>query len=125
MTDLKTPTREPDRTNERGAAIWDAGPFCNADRYEFDFKLCLPANGWKQYDTDQDAWYYGVWVHLERRLVVCYAEGDVSICQHTTDDGMRSELEAMAKFHGDPPPMAVGIDADGSVTAYYDERPTL
>ena len=30
-------------------------------------------------DTDQDAWYFGVWVHPITRRVVTYAEGDVTI----------------------------------------------
>ena len=35
------------------------------DRYQFDFNLCSGARGWTQFDTDQDAWYFGIWVHLK------------------------------------------------------------
>jgi len=37
------------------------------DRYKFDFGLCSYSKGWIQFDTDQDAWYFGVWIHKEKR----------------------------------------------------------
>lgn len=44
--------------NERGNTIFRS--FHPADRYQFDFNLCSKKKGWKQYDTSQDAWYFGV-----------------------------------------------------------------
>ena len=32
-----------------------------ADRYYYDRTLL--AQGWQQYDTEEDAWYFGVWIH--------------------------------------------------------------
>ena len=96
----------------------------NADRYIFDMKLCLGSEGWQQYDTSQDAWYFGVWVHLEDRQVVTYAEGDLSIDTYDTAEAFRAQLKSMAEFYGDPPPAFTALGLDGSVSQYFDTRPT-
>lgn len=95
-----------------------------ADRYIFDMRLCRGGAGWVQYDTSQDAWYFGVWVHLESRQVVNYAEGDLYVDTYETVEEFRTKLKEMAEFYGDPPPAFTAIGLDGSVTRYYDERPT-
>jgi len=46
------------------------------NRYMFD-ELC--AVGWKQWDTYQDAPYLGAWVNPEKRMLLVYAEGDLSL----------------------------------------------
>jgi len=48
------------------------------DRYAYDFRLCLPAKGWAQLDTKQDAWYYGNWINPLTLETVSYAEGDAT-----------------------------------------------
>lgn len=113
-----------DRVNERGNTIHDRF-HPDIDRYLFDFKICTRELGWLQFDTDQDAWYFGIWVNPEKRQVVNYAEGDISIINCPTELSYHAELRAMAEFHGEPPPMAIGIDCEtGVVTKFYDERPT-
>ena len=101
--------------------------FANGDRYAYDFKRCRSADGWRQFDTHQDAWYFGIWYHPERRVVVTYAEGDEYIEVYLTDEEWRVKMKEMSEFYGAPPPMAVGIDTDGSVTHYFDAqaRPNL
>jgi hypothetical protein len=106
-----------------------------AGRYHWDFGPCQEKFGWKQYDTDQDASYFGVWVHLERRLVLTYCEGDVSLVVCATDDLLRAQLQSMAEFYGPPPPAFIcctGIEArngglapTGVTDLIYDERPAL
>ena len=91
-------------------------------RYGYD--STLPALGWKQYDTKEDAWYFGVWVHLEKRSTFCYAEGDRQMVVCDTEEEMREELDRMAKFYGPPPPAMIIYDENGR-TEVYDERPTL
>jgi len=115
---IRKPRRKPDRINERGNYCYDS--FCDADRYKYDFHLCKHNDGWIQYDTSQDAWYFGVWVNVNRRLIVTYAEGDVSICYCHDEGSLKKELKAMAKFYGNPPPAAIGIDRKGRVTRYFD-----
>jgi hypothetical protein len=111
------------RVSETGAIIYDLGNL-DADRYRFDFKYCKRENGWRQYDTNQDAWYFGVWVHEGDRVTVTYCEGDLTMTHSPDGDTFRRELASMAEFYGDPPPAAVAIDADGKRTEYYDTRPT-
>jgi hypothetical protein len=125
MFDLvaRSDEREP-RTNERGNKLV-AGFLLHADRYQFDFTHCTPAKGWKQYNTSQDASYFGVWVNLELRETVTYCEGDLSVVRCEDDAHLKAELDSMAEFYGDPPPMAVAYDADGTETEYYDPRPEV
>jgi hypothetical protein len=110
------------RKNSRGNQIVDL--WRHTERYEFDFERCAPKKGWKQYDTSQDAWYFGVWVHKERRLILTYAEGDISIVKCPTEESYHAELKNMADFYGPPPPAFTTIDyPSGHVTKFYDERP--
>ena len=99
--------------------------YTERDRYHYDFGVCSREKGWKQYDTDQDAWYFGVWVHPELLEIVTYAEGDEirQICE--SKEELKAELERMAGCYGNPPPSFTSINQDGSVTQYYDERPTI
>jgi len=107
-------------TNDRGNLVIPGSQSC--DRYVFDSKHCTPALGWEQYDTEQDAWYFGVWVHVAERLTFTYCEGDWSLVQCPTEESFRAELANMAKFYGPPPPALVALGADGSVTNIYSER---
>lgn len=98
----------------------------NADRYEFDFNLCSHKDGWQQYDTDQDASYFGVWVHMEGRLVVTFAEGDLTAVVCEDNAHLKAQLDSMAEFYGDPPPAFRVIDVEkGTMTHYFDIRPTV
>lgn len=93
-------------------------------RYTFD-GLCDRSTGWAQYDTEQDASYFGVWVHIEERRILTYAEGDITLVSCRDDAHLKAELDDMARLYGAPPPAVVGIDADGSVTEFYDKRPSV
>jgi len=95
----------------------------NGDRYRFDFKYCSSKKGWKQYDTDHDAWYFGVWVHPEKKEIITYAEGDVIRVVCPTEKSFKAELKTMAEFYGTPPPAFTVISQDGKITKYYDKRP--
>lgn len=48
----------------------------DTNRYEFDHTL-IP-EGFHQLDTEQDAYYYGVWVNPVELKMVEYAEGDLT-----------------------------------------------
>jgi hypothetical protein len=56
------------------------------DRYAFDFKACTYEAGWVQVDTYQDASYFGIWTNPTARMIVTYAEGDISRIEADTDD---------------------------------------
>jgi hypothetical protein len=89
--------------NGRGNTV-HPGSQPQGDRYLFDFRVCAPAFGWVQYDTDQDASYFGVWVHAEERLTFTYCEGDLSLVQCETEESFQAELKDMARCYGSPPP---------------------
>jgi hypothetical protein len=116
---------ETGTTTDANGVTTQRWEFVEGDRYQFDFKHCHPRNGWKQYDTDQDAWYFGVWVHSGRRQILTFAEGDLSLVTCPTTAHFQTELASMAEFYGESPPAFVAIDHEtGSVTKFYDERPT-
>ncbi len=109
-------------TNQRGNTIHRS--FHSTDRYRFDFQLCTKAKGWRQYDTNQDAWYFGVWVQPEKRKILSYAEGDISVVRCPTEESYHAELKSMAEFYGPPPPAFTVIDfPSGNITKIYDKRP--
>ena len=109
-------------TNERGNTVTQTF-HANRNRYAYDGRLCAAAGGWVQFDTREDAWYFGVWVHPGRRLVLTFAEGDEILTECPTEASYHAELAHLADFYGEPPPFATAIDADGTVTQYVAERP--
>ena len=84
----------------------------DADRYQLDFGPCSTKNGFAQLDTKQDAWYYGVWANCEKRIVVSYAEGDLTT---TTCENDQEFVEVITKWGKED--YFIGIDpgiADGA-----------
>ena len=65
------------------------------DHYVFDFDACPWSAGWAQLDTPQDAWYFGTWADPAGRLLVTYAEGDITV-QGFEDDA--AFCEAVRKW---------------------------
>ena len=66
-------------------------------RYPFDAVLCK--EGWEQFDTHQDANYFGVWVHYEKLQTITYCEGDISlVCCKTNEDHVQ-EVKEMESFY--------------------------
>ena len=105
--------------NERGNLVERS--FHEArDRYHYDFDQC---RGWTQYDTNQDAWYFGIWVNPETRQILTFAEGDETLVTCPTADSYHAELADMAAFYGSPPPAFKSISQDGTLTEYFDKRP--
>ncbi len=112
-------------TNARGNTVTTT--FINVDgevsRYDFDFNVCTAAKGWEQYDTDQDAAYFGVWINKEKRETLTYAEGDLIRVSCPTAESFRAELDQMNEFYGNAPAYMTTIGSDGQVTRYYEPRP--
>lgn len=90
------------------------------DRYHYDFGAL---KDWKQYDTSQDASYFGVWVDVANRRTFSYVEGDRVVVLCPTLESFQAELADMERFYGPPPPAFIAIGHDGSRTDYYDLRP--
>ena len=109
-------------TNSAGCLVTNTFHPC-IDRYVFDFKRCTADDGWEQYDTDKDASYFGVWVRLETREIVTYAEGDITHVQAPSDKALQAELAGMADFYGPPPPAFRMLTRDGEAIEAVGARP--
>ena len=97
--------------------------FCsNRDRYYYDVKLSAES-GWRQYDTAQDAWYFGVWVNPEKLQTLTFAEGDETRCTYDTAEEYHQALKEMATACDPLPPTAIVVDHNGSITKIYCPRP--
>lgn len=114
--------RIPVETNEHGSRI-DRG-FHSADRYYYDARL-TSADGWEQYDTDQDAWYFGVWVNTTKLETFTYAEGDTRHLIAPSVEVFRAELADLYEFYPQAPAFR-SIDTEtGQVTHYYEAKPEV
>lgn len=91
-------------------------------RYLFD---AIKEPGWKQYDTSNDAWYFGTWVNLGSMEILQYVEGDIALTRHLNKEAMKVALDKMAKLYGIPPPAFIAYNLDGQRMEYFDVRPEL
>lgn len=93
-------------------------------RYFYDARL-VPF-GWKQYDTAQDANYFGVWVNLDTRQIFTYAEGDRCLVTCPTAESFQAELADAERFYGPAPAAFTVFDlAAGTRTEVFTPRPQL
>tara|TARA_B100000686_G_C16291297_1_gene713790 strand:- start:211 stop:543 length:333 start_codon:yes stop_codon:yes gene_type:complete len=92
------------------------------DRYVFDFRHCKHEDGWRQFDTHQDASYFGIWIHDTRRTIVMYAEGDLTVTECADHEHFVTELEGLHAVYGAAPPAFMLFDEHGQRTEVYDER---
>jgi len=118
LTFLRSICEEVNPPKEAGKKV-SRGFDPDGSRYLFDGTLL--AVGWKQYDTDQDAWYFGMWYHPEIMATFCYCEGDLILVECATEDAWGKELAEMSDLYGAPPPAFVVIDASG-VTEVFDSN---
>jgi hypothetical protein len=117
--------------NERGNEIERSHR--DADRYLFDFRLCKAENGWQQFDTNQDASYFGIWKHAGRLEILTYAEGDVTRVKCPDAAHYNAEIKSMCEFYGEGFEMIacdadafshimLGGDIKGETTVYRQDR---
>jgi hypothetical protein len=110
--------------NERGNLVKSyITSLCS--RYVFDFNYFVKDTGWKQFDTKQDASYFGVWVHVEDRRIITYAEGDLTEETCSDQEGFAAEVRSMEAFYGPAPPAFRVIDREGNLALVYDKRPVV
>jgi len=74
---------------------------CGGERYPFDQAHCGTQSDWYQFDTRQDASFYGTWVNPVLRAVVCYCEGDISVSELETADGYRAYIAELNTWCAD------------------------
>lgn len=107
-------------TNAHGNLVWTLF-LLDFQRYTFDFTYCTREEGWRQFDTDQDAWYFGIWVHDARHHIVTYAEGDLLVTECADHAHFVAELEHMHAFYGAAPPAALIVNPDeGQIMEVHD-----
>ncbi|WP_119327787.1 hypothetical protein [Cysteiniphilum halobium] len=92
----------------------------NGDRYYYDDKLCFNGD-YEQFDTDQDAWYFGVWVNKKTMTIVTYAEGDETTIQCENTEEYNSEIKKLCEFYKENR-YAAAIDIAGNMTEFYQNR---
>lgn len=73
----------------------------DGSRYALDFGACDYKRGFAQMDTDQDAGYFGQWANPTRLVVVCYAEGDLTVSECETGEEFVGLVRRIAEFHGE------------------------
>lgn len=105
--------------NERGNAIHRMHH--HTERYLVDFADEFSREGWEQFDTDQDAWYFGVWVNPKTKTTLTYCEGDWSVVDCPTVESYNAEIQSMIEFYGEGF-IAKAIDKDGAMTTLVQDR---
>ena len=85
--------------NLRGNTV-ESGFIFGIDRYVYDEKWCTAKKGWVQYDTNQDASYFGVWVHPEKMIIKTFAAGDTYTVTCKDEESYHAELKNMAEVYG-------------------------
>jgi hypothetical protein len=105
----------------------------SADRYIFDFDTDFRAAGWLQFDTDQDASYYGVWVNPRSFRTLSYCEGDVYLVVCPDAEHYNTEVRALCDCRGEGFEMIacdmdaarsllLGGEPKGQATVYRQDR---
>jgi hypothetical protein len=97
--------------------------YSHRERYHYDFEKCKRSDGWIQFDTKEDAHYFGIWVNPEKMQVLTWAEGDEILETAESETEFHEHLKSMAECYGEPPPAFITIDKNGQVMHYFDERP--
>ena len=89
-------------------------------RYPFD--QVSRRLGFYQYDTPQDAWYFGLWVNPETLRIVSYVEGDITVMEahdRASYDALLNDWDALNRKMN--PSRPGGVDnTDGK---YYEKLP--
>lgn len=107
---IKDRGQKDEAPNARGNTIHRL--FMHDERYLVDFADDFKPEGWEQFDTDQDASYFGVWVNRRLMLTLAYAEGDWSLVVCGSVESYNAEIQSCIDFYGDGL-IARVIDADG------------
>ena len=110
--------KEPE-TNERGNLLFRS--WASTERYAVDFARDFQAERWMQYDTDQDAWYFGVWVNPQKLLTLTYADGDWTLVVCPDAAHYNAEIADANRFYGEGF-IAKSIDLEGCMTVHRQDR---
>jgi hypothetical protein len=87
--------------NDRGNTVYRGTAHFGCHRYLVDFADDFKAEGWLQFDTDQDASYFGVWVNPTSRRTLTYCEGDWTLVECPTSASYNAEIDDACQFYGE------------------------
>jgi hypothetical protein len=99
---------------EEGRIVYGCG--YGGSRYLFDFELNLKE--WLQFDTTEDAHYFGIWVNPRTLEILTFAEGDVSLVVYADAETYNAGIDRLRELHTHAPAF-IAIDLDG-ITEFYD-----
>lgn len=91
------------------------------DRYLIDFADQFTREGWMQFDTDQDASYFGVWVNPQRLSTLTFCEGDWALVESDNVELYNAEIAHMCQFYREGF-IAKAIASDGAMEIYQQDR---
>lgn len=110
----------PDETtNFRGNQVYRL--FMNSERYEIDFASDFKNEGWLQFDTNQDAPYFGFWVNPKTLQTLNYCEGDWTVCDCKDAESYNAEMVDAIECYADGF-IAKTLDHDGTLATYVQDR---
>jgi hypothetical protein len=107
------------RANARGCPLYEINR--DTDRYIVDFADDFTVEGWLQFDTDQDAHYFGAWVNPVSFRTLSYAEGDWCLCECCDREHYNAEIQDMIRFYGEGR-IALVIARTGDATEIKQDR---
>ena len=82
--------------------------FFPVDRTYFENKQ-KNSDGWEQYETDMDAWHFGVWINALRKQIVTFSRGDITRIYCSTEKGFRAEIDALDEKYRAKEPVKVRV----------------
>jgi hypothetical protein len=88
----------------------------DTDSYNGDCTIAL-----EQYDTNQDACYFGVWVNKKTLQIRTYAEGDITLVTCPDAEHFNAEIKSMNEFYSEGF-ITKTIDESGEMTVYRQDR---
>jgi len=94
--------------------------FYPTERYVIDFAEDYHDLGWKQFDTDQDAHYFGTWVNPKTLQELCYCEGDWSLVTCKDVEHYNAKIKSMIEFYGAG--KIATVISDRQATVYRQDR---
>lgn len=104
--------------NQRGN--WIHRAFYPTERYIIDFAEDFVKEGWMQFDTDQDAAYFGCWVNPTKLMTLTYCEGDWSLVVCPDKEHYNAEITHAIAFYDEGYEFKT-IDENG-ITEYRQDR---
>ena len=85
---------------------------------------CWP-RGWQRYDTEEDAWYFGIWINTEAGDLYL-RRGDTSHVIAPNVEAFRAELARWLYQYHPQAPAFIGIDPEaGVVTHHFEAKPEV